>query len=206
MASKASDLKALAARLVVIVNHLQQLELQIRTLVESQIVKTQAFLLRSGRGEIRARLNITEYSPRLTFCDRLGETLLHVGLRPDGTPDQSDFKKGMRRCGAMVFITLLLSGSAVYADTALASHKCTAPMKQREFATQAQLERYKSAVELYRSCLEAFVKEQETAVETHRQAAQNAIGDWNRFVGQETREPPRAPEDKRDSQEFRSKP
>jgi hypothetical protein len=159
MASKASDLKALTASLVVIVNHLQQLDFQIG-----------------------------------------------VGLRPDATPDPSDFKKGVRRCGAMVLIALLLSGSAVYADTHPASHKCTAPMKQREFATQAQLERYKSVVELYRSCLEAFVKEQETAIETHRQAAQNAIGDWNRFVGQETRESPRASEDKRDSQEFRDNP
>jgi hypothetical protein len=159
MASKASDLKALAAWLVLIVNHPQQLDFQIR-----------------------------------------------VGIRPDGTPDPSDFKKGMRRCGAIAFSALLLSGSAVYADTHPASHKCSAPMKQREFATQAQLERYKSAVELYRSCLEAFVKEQETAIETHRQAAQNAIGDWNRFVGQETKESPRAPEDKRDSQEFRGNP
>jgi hypothetical protein len=159
MTSKASDLKGLAARLVVIVNHLQQLDFHV--------------------------------------C---------VGLRPDGTRGLSDFKKGRRRCGALVFITLLLSGSAVYADTALASHKCTAPMKQREFATQVQLERYKSAVELYRSCLEAFVKEQETAIEAHRQAAQNAIGDWYRFVGQETREPPKASEDKRDTQEFRGNP
>jgi len=131
---------------------------------------------------------------------------IRVSLRPDGTPGLPDFKKGMRRCGALVCITLLLSGSAVYADTAPAFHKCTAPMKQREFATQAQLDRYKSAVELYRSCLEAFVKEQETAIETHRQAAQNAIGDWNRFVGQETKESPRVPEDKRDDQEFRGNP
>jgi len=159
MTSRPLELKALAARLVLIVNHLRQLDVQI-----------------------------------------------HVGHGPDATPGLSDFKKGMRRCGALLVITLLLSGSAVYADTALPSHKCTAPMKQRDFATQAQLERYKSAVELYRSCLEAFVKEQETAIEIHRQAAQNAIGDWNRFVGQETREAPRAPEDKRDNQEFRDNP
>jgi hypothetical protein len=159
MTSRASELKTLAARLVLILNHLRQLDVRI-----------------------------------------------HVGLGPDATPILSDFKMGMRRCGALLVIILLLSGSAVYADTALASHKCTAPMKQREFATQAQLERYKSAVELYRSCLEAFVKEQETAIETHRQAAQTAIGDWNRFVGQETKEPPRAPEDKRDNQEFRGIP
>ena len=159
MTSRASEFKGLAAWLVLIVNHLQQLDAQ-----------------------------------------------RHVGLGPDATPGLSDFKKGMRWCGALLVITLLLPGSAAYADTGLASHKCTAPMKQREFATQAQLERYKSAVELYRSCLEAFVKEQETAIETHRQAAQNAIGDWNRFVGRETKEPPRAPEDKRDNQEFRGIP
>ena len=106
----------------------------------------------------------------------------------------------------MVIITLVLSGSAVHADTALTSHKSTAPMKQREFATQIQLERYTSAAAHYRSCLEAFVTEQEMAIETHRPAAQDAIGDWNRFVGQETTEPPRAPEDKRNSQEFRGKP
>jgi len=159
MASKTSGLKALAAPFVVVVNHLQRLDPQIR-----------------------------------------------VGLRPDGTTDASAFKMGTRRCGATVLILLVLSGSAVYADTHPASHKCTAPMKQREFATQAQLERYKSTVELYRSCLEAFVKEQETAIEIHRQAAQNAIGDWNRFVGQETGEPPKAPEDKQDRPEFRSNP
>jgi hypothetical protein len=129
-----------------------------------------------------------------------------VGLCPNANPDLSDFKKGMRLCGALVSITLLFSGSAVYGDTAPASHQCTAPMKQREFATQAQLDRYKNTVELYRSCLEGFVKEQETAIEAHRQAAQNAIGDWNRFVGQETKEPPRAPEDKRDNPEFRGNP
>ena len=109
----------------------------------------------------------------------------------------------IRLLGAMLFLALFLSGSAVYAETALPSHTCASPLKQRAFASQAQLDRYKSAVEQYRSCLEAFVKEQETAIETHRQAAQGAIDDWNKFVGQETKQAP--PKDKR-SEEFRGAP
>ncbi len=97
----------------------------------------------------------------------------------------------IRPLGAMLFLTLLLPGPAVSAETALSSHKCVAPLKQREFSTQAQLDRYKSAVEVYRTCLEAFVKEQEMAIETHRQAAQGAIDDWNKFVGQETKQTPK---------------
>ncbi len=95
----------------------------------------------------------------------------------------------MNRYGVVLFIILLVSGRAALADTTLPVHKCVAPLRQREFATQVLLERYKSTVELYRSCLEAFVKEQEKAIEIHRQAAQAAIEEWNKFVGQDTKEP-----------------
>jgi hypothetical protein len=112
----------------------------------------------------------------------------------------------MNRVGGILFVGLLVSGSAVHADTAPPSHKCIAPLRQRDFATQFELERYRSAVELYRSCLEAFIKEQEQAIEAHRRAAQSAIDDWNKFVGQGTKAPPRAPEDKGDDPGFRGKP
>jgi hypothetical protein len=106
----------------------------------------------------------------------------------------------------MVLVVLFLPGSSAYGDATPPSLKCVAPLKQRAFATQAQLDRYKTAVDLYRSYLEAFVKEQEKAIEVHRQAAQSAIDDWNKFVGQKTKEPPKAPETKRDDQDFRGKP
>ncbi len=112
----------------------------------------------------------------------------------------------MNWLGMILFVTLLASGSAVFADTTLPVHKCVAPLRQREFATQVLLERYKSTVELYRTCLEAFVKEQEKAIEIHRQAAQAAIEDWNKFVGQDTKGPSKAPEDKGEDQGFRDKP
>jgi hypothetical protein len=88
----------------------------------------------------------------------------------------------MRSCVGILLATLLLSGSAVYGDTSPPPFKCVKPMKQHDFATEVQVERYRSVVELYRSCLDAFVKEQQKAIEIHRQAAQSAIDDWNEFV------------------------
>ncbi len=111
----------------------------------------------------------------------------------------------MNRLDVVLFVILLVCGSAA-ADTTLPVPKCVAPLRQREFATQVLLERYKSTVELYRTCLEAFVKEQEAAIEIHRRAAQSAIEDWNKFVGQDMKEPSEAPENKGDDQGFRDKP
>jgi hypothetical protein len=108
---------------------------------------------------------------------------------------------GMRRLGALILTTLMFSGSVAYGDTSPPSHKCNAPLKQTQFATQFQLDSYRAAVDLYRSCLEAFVKEQEREIENHRQAAQSAIDDWNRFVGKETKGPSSAPQDKGSQQE-----
>jgi hypothetical protein len=69
-------------------------------------------------------------------------------------------------------------------------------LKQTQFTTQLQVDSYRAAVDLYRSCLEAFVKEQEREGEIHHQAAQSAVDDWNRFVGKETKAPPSAPQEK----------
>ncbi len=103
---------------------------------------------------------------------------------------------GMRRLAALLLTILVLAGSVAYGDTSPPSPKCIAPLKQTQFATQFQLDSYQAAVELYRSCLEAFIKEQEREIENHRQAAQSAIDEWNRFVGKETKGAPSAPKDK----------
>ena len=106
---------------------------------------------------------------------------------------------GMRQLGGMlllILLILLLSPSVAQSDASPPAPKCTAPLKQTEFATRFQVDRYKATVDLYRSCLEDFVKEQERAIENHRQAVQSAIDDWNKFVGKEAKEPPRTPQDK----------
>jgi hypothetical protein len=118
----------------------------------------------------------------------------------------SDCKRRMGRLGLALFVCFLLPDLAVSAETVLPSHNCTAPLKQREFATQFQLDRYKSIVDLYRTCLDAFVREQEQAIELHRQAIQNAIDDWNKFVGAERKQPSKTQEGKEGASEFRVKP
>ena len=112
----------------------------------------------------------------------------------------------MRRISGLLVFFLLSCGSAAYGDTSPLSHNCTRPLKQSNFATQFELDRYRSVVDLYRSYLEAFVKEQEKAYEAHQRAAQSAIDDWNKFVGQEAKDPPRAPEDRGGGQEFKGNP
>jgi hypothetical protein len=43
-------------------------------------------VVRDDRGEIRARFEMQEYAPCLTFYDRVGQERLRIGLRTDGFP------------------------------------------------------------------------------------------------------------------------
>ncbi len=43
-------------------------------------------MVRDDRGEIRARFEMQEYAPCLTFYDRVGQERLRIGLRTDGFP------------------------------------------------------------------------------------------------------------------------
>ncbi len=99
MTSETPDLRPLTPRLDAIADRLQKLEVQVRAVVTSPTLQAKEFVLRDDRGEIRARLEIADYSPRLTFYDRLGKARLHVGLQKDGSPDIADFG-GAGRPGA----------------------------------------------------------------------------------------------------------
>lgn len=118
----------------------------------------------------------------------------------------SDCRGRVGWLGLALLVFLLFPGSADSAETVLPSHNCTAPLKQREFATQFQLDRYKNIVDLYRACLDAFVRQQEKGIEMHRQAIQKAIDDWNKFVGEEKKPPSKTQEGKEGAPEFRVKP
>ena len=85
MTSEAPDLRYLAHRLDAILDRVQNLEVQVRALVTSQTVEGKEFVVRNDRGEIRARLELQEYAPCLTFYDRLGKERLRIGLRTDGS-------------------------------------------------------------------------------------------------------------------------
>ena len=86
MISETPDLTRLAGRLETIVDRLANMEVHVRALVTSQKVEAREFVVQDERGEIRARLEMQEYAPRLTFYDRLGKERLRIGLRTDGSP------------------------------------------------------------------------------------------------------------------------
>ncbi|MCK8045890.1 hypothetical protein MSG37_13450 [Shewanella sp. 1CM18E] len=65
------------------------------------------------------------------------------------------------------------------------SHSCSKPIKPYEFTSEWQLDNFKRDVDYYRECINRFVEEQNDAVNTHQNAAQDAIQDWNDFVSWE---------------------
>jgi hypothetical protein len=88
MTPEAPEHRTLAARLDAILDRLAKLELQVRALVKSQTVEAKEFVVRDERGQIRARLEMQEYAPCITFYERLGKERLRIGLRTDGSPSR----------------------------------------------------------------------------------------------------------------------
>ncbi len=79
-------LMAVAARLEALAERLADPEFQVRDLVTTPTVEARDFVVKDERGEVRARFEMQEYAPRLTFYDRLGMARLWIGLQPGGTP------------------------------------------------------------------------------------------------------------------------
>ena len=86
MIPEAPELRPLAARLDTITDRLDKLEVQVRGLVTSPTVEAREFVVTDARGEVRARFEMQDYAPRLTFYDRVGTARLRIGLRSDGAP------------------------------------------------------------------------------------------------------------------------
>jgi hypothetical protein len=85
----------------------------------------------------------------------------------------------------LLFIAFVVS--FVKADTFSPSHSCRKPFKPYSFTSKWELENFNDDVRRFRSCIEAFVEEQEDAIKKHRSAANDAIDEWNRFLKYELR-------------------
>lgn len=92
MGTEREDIGWLTARIRMLEERVHQLEGQVQGLMMIQAIEAQEFILRDGRGEVRARLDIRDYAPRLTFYDRIGGEGLHIGLHADGTPDLPEIR------------------------------------------------------------------------------------------------------------------
>ena len=74
-----------------------------------------------------------------------------------------------------------LAGSA-QADMFTPSHSCRKPIKPYKFTSNLDVSLFQSDVERYKRCISDFVDEQNEEAQNHRQAAADAIDEWNRYV------------------------
>jgi hypothetical protein len=81
-------------------------------------------------------------------------------------------------------VTLAIS-LPVQADMFTPSHSCSKPFKPYQFNSQWELDNFNDDVQRYKRCILDFVEEQNEAAENHREAASDAIDEWNRFVDYE---------------------
>jgi hypothetical protein len=62
------------------------------------------------------------------------------------------------------------------------AHHCRKPIKPYRFTSEYEVDSFKNDVEAYERCIDEFVRQQQEAAQTHKDAAKKAIDEWNRFV------------------------
>lgn len=87
-----------------------------------------------------------------------------------------------KRIASIGVVVLLVASMPTAADMFSPSHSCRKPYKPYEFEDTWQVEQFRSEVERYEGCIEDFVEDQNEAAQRHRDAAEEAIEEWNRFV------------------------
>lgn len=81
-----------------------------------------------------------------------------------------------------VVILFWIGSSNGFADMFAPSHSCYKPSKPYQFNSEWEVSNFKLAVDTYRNCIQDFVAEQNDAVRKHKNAAENAISDWENYV------------------------
>jgi len=79
------------------------------------------------------------------------------------------------------FFLVVITSSFCYADSYV-SHSCYQPSIPYQFTSEYEVTNFNSEVDTYKACIEDFIDEQNDAIRNHRDAAEDAIDDWNRFA------------------------
>jgi hypothetical protein len=87
-------------------------------------------------------------------------------------------------CCSFLFLAFLNSSSM--ADMFTPSHSCHKPHRPYEFTSEYEISSYNSRVNSYRRCIEEFADEQKDAANHHRDAAREAVEEWNSYVRNES--------------------
>jgi hypothetical protein len=85
----------------------------------------------------------------------------------------------------LMILILTIFAMPAQTDIFTPSHSCSKPYKPYQFDDEWELQRFKDDVESFRSCIEEFVDEQNNAIRNHRNAADEAIDEWDNFVNYE---------------------
>lgn len=80
-------------------------------------------------------------------------------------------------CASLILVPLLS-----LADSYAPSPSCSKPFKPMQFTNNFEVEQFREDVRRYKRCLQDFVESQNDEAENHRQAAEAAVEEWNRFV------------------------
>ena len=83
--------------------------------------------------------------------------------------------------GVFVLMSAMISWPAM-ADTFAPSHTCTQPVKPANFDGNDEVDMFNDAVAAYKECIATFADAQNNAAKVHRDAAGQAIDEWNTFV------------------------
>lgn len=80
------------------------------------------------------------------------------------------------------FVLLVLISQFAYADMIEPSHHCARPLKQSQFASEAERVAFDRQVGIYKQCLSDFIDEQTRAARLHSDAARKAADELQRPV------------------------
>lgn len=89
----------------------------------------------------------------------------------------------------LILLTSLLSLAPVYADVPVSGHDCSAPVRPANDQDDVLWQRFLGDVDTFRACISGYADANHRASEEHRQAANQATLDWNRFVRAELNVP-----------------
>ena len=79
-------------------------------------------------------------------------------------------------------IALALTAQVACADMYEPSPPCFKPIKPYKFNSQWEVDSFNNDVARYKQCIKLFVEEQQQAAAIHKNAAAQAIEQWNNFV------------------------
>ena len=76
----------------------------------------------------------------------------------------------------------MIDNTTVNADMFASSHYCRKPIKPYSFESEWEIRAFQDEVDAYKRCIDDFVEEQNDAIRSHQEAAEEAVDEWNNFV------------------------